>query len=50
VSRLIVEGVVEKAPTSKTAMKAVQHAFNEWQAQSGKSLTEISRVLAMSTD
>ncbi len=48
VARLIAEGVVEKAPSSKKSMLAVQNAFNEWRAQSGRSLTEISRVLAMS--
>lgn len=48
VARLVAEGVVDKTPTSKKAMTAVQEAFNEWQQQSGRSLTEISRVLAMS--
>ncbi len=48
IARLIAEGVVEKAPTSKGALKAVQAAFDEWREQSGRSLTEISRVLAMS--
>ena len=47
-ARLIAEGVVEKAPTSKTAMRAVQAAFNTWMEQSGRGLTQISRVLAMS--
>ena len=47
-SRLIAEGVVDKSPTSKTALRAVQAAFNTWRDQSGRSLTEISRVLAMS--
>ncbi|CAD0183627.1 DNA-3-methyladenine glycosylase 1 [Ruegeria sp. THAF57] len=47
-ARLIAEGVVDKAPTSKKAMTAVQDAFNVWMDQSGRSLTEISRVLAMS--
>ncbi len=47
-ARLIAEGVVDKAPTSKKAMAAVQSAFNIWMEQSGRSLTEISRVLAMS--
>jgi 3-methyladenine DNA glycosylase Tag len=47
-TRLIAEGVVDKAPTSKKAMSAVQAAFNTWMDQSGRSLTEISRVLAMS--
>ncbi|WP_270729367.1 DNA-3-methyladenine glycosylase I [Shimia sp. Alg240-R146] len=48
VARLIAEGVVDKQPTSKGAMKKVQEAFNIWMAQSGRSLTETSRVLAMS--
>lgn len=48
VARLIAEGVVDKAPTSQKALGAVQDAFSEWQRQSGRSLTEISRVLAMS--
>ena len=48
VGRLIAEGVIDKQPTSKKAMRAVQDAFNEWRAQSGRSLKEVSRVLAMS--
>ncbi|MEQ8898870.1 MAG: DNA-3-methyladenine glycosylase I [Roseovarius sp.] len=48
VARLVAEGVIDKQPTSKTAMKSVQAAFNTWMDQSGRSLTEISRVLAMS--
>lgn len=48
VARLIAEGVIEKSPTSKAAMKSVQEAFNIWMEQSGRSLKEISRVLAMS--
>ena len=48
VARLVAEGVIDKAPTSKKAMAAVQAAFNTWRDQSGRSLTEISRVLAMS--
>lgn len=49
-ARLVAEGVVDKAPTSQKAMKAVQQAFNTWKAQSGESLTTISRVLAQSID
>lgn len=48
VARLVAEGVIDKAPTSKKAKAAVQQAFNTWAAQSGRSLTEISRVLAQS--
>ncbi|WP_170478779.1 DNA-3-methyladenine glycosylase I [Ruegeria arenilitoris] len=47
-SRLIAEGVIDKPATSKKAMAAVQRAFNSWMDQSGRSLTEVSRVLAMS--
>ena len=47
-ARLVAEGVIDKPATSKTAMRAVQAAFNHWMEQSGRSLTEISRVLAMS--
>ena len=47
-ARLIAEGVIDKPATSKGALKAVQSAFTEWKAQSGRSLTEISQVLARS--
>ncbi|MEX0284567.1 MAG: DNA-3-methyladenine glycosylase I [Paracoccaceae bacterium] len=47
-ARLVAEGVIDKPATSKSAMKAVQGAFNTWMDQSGRSLTEVSRVLAMS--
>lgn len=50
VNRLIAEGVIDKPPTSAKAKAAVQAAFNDWRAQSGRSLVEISRVLAMSID
>ena len=50
VNRLIAEGVVDKVPSSKKDFAAVQAAFNTWKQQSGRSFTEISRVLAMSID
>ncbi|SMX41495.1 DNA-3-methyladenine glycosylase I [Maliponia aquimaris] len=50
VARLEAEGVVDKPPTSKKAMAAVQAAFNTWAEESGESLTTISRVLAQSID
>ena len=43
-------GVVDKAPTSKKALAATQDAFNQWREESGRSLTEISRILALSAD
>lgn len=48
VARLIAEGVIDKPPTSKSAMRAVQAAFLEWQQCSGRPLKEISRILATS--
>lgn len=50
VARLIAENVVAKAPSSRRDMAAVQAAFNTWSAQSGRSLTEISQILAASID
>ena len=47
-ARLIAEGVIDKPPGSKSAMAAVQAAFNTWMGQSGRSLTEISQTLARS--
>lgn len=48
VTRLVAEGIVDGAPSSQKSMTAVQGAFNAWQSESSRSLTEISRVLAMS--
>lgn len=45
---LIREGVVDKEPSSKRDMQAVQAAFNAWRAESGRPMTQISQVLAMS--
>lgn len=50
VARLIAEGIVDKAPSSKKAWGAVQEAFNTWMDQSGQGLTVVSRVLAQSAD
>jgi hypothetical protein len=41
---------VDKTPGSKRELAAVQQAFNSWAAESGRSLTEISRILALSID
>ena len=48
IARLIAEGVIDKAPTSQKAMTQVQNAFNKLSQESNRSLTQISRVLAMS--
>jgi 3-methyladenine DNA glycosylase Tag len=47
---LIRMGVVDKAPTSKVALQKVQAAFNELKEESGRNMTHISQVLAMSAD
>ena len=46
---LIEETVVDKTPSSKRDMAAVQAAFNRWMAESGRGLSVISRVLALGT-
>ena len=46
VTALMRQKVIDKAPSSKKALAAVQNAFNEWRADSGRSLSEISRTLA----
>lgn len=42
--------IITKTPTSKRDLINVQTAFNYWHGESGRSLTEISRILAMSID
>jgi hypothetical protein len=48
VAGLIREGVLDRAPGGKRDLVAMQHAFNQWSIQSGRNLTELSRILAMS--
>lgn len=50
VAALIDAGVIDKAPTSKTAMRQVQQAYNQWHAETGFSFAKLSRVLALSID
>lgn len=50
VAALIREGVVAKPPTSKRDLAAAQAALTTWRAESGRSLSAISRVLAASID
>ncbi len=47
VAALIREGVLDRAPGGKRDFAAIQQAFNQWSEQSGRNLTEISRILAM---
>jgi len=48
VTALIREGVLTRPTVGKRDMKTIQDTFNAWSAQSGRDLTEISRILAMS--
>jgi len=50
VAALIREGVIERAPGGKRDLVSIQTAFNQWAGESGRDLTAISRVLAMSID
>jgi 3-methyladenine DNA glycosylase Tag len=45
---LIGAGVIDKPPSGRKDLQAVQDAFNIWSRESGRDLTSISRVLAMS--
>lgn len=46
VRALIGQGVIDKAPTSKKALAAVQEAFNVWHQDSGRPFCQISRILS----
>ncbi len=46
---LIEAGVIEKPPSGRKDFQAVQDAFNGWSEATGRNLTALSRVLAMST-
>lgn len=47
-SALDAEGVVGKMPSSNNDFAAVQAAFDQWHKESGRSLTQISQILALS--
>jgi 3-methyladenine DNA glycosylase Tag len=46
---LVEAGVVDKPPSSRRDLQAVQDAFNAWSAETGRDLNALSRVLALST-
>ena len=50
VEALIAAGVIERAPGGKRDLATIQAAFNDWSRQSGRNLTEISRILAISAE
>jgi len=50
VAALKAQGIVDKKPTSKADLSAVQSAFNDWQKQSQRPLCQISRLLSFCAD
>jgi len=50
VAALKAQGIVDKKPTSKADLSAVQAAFNDWQKQSQRPLCQISRLLSFCAD
>ena len=42
----ITQGLVDRQPNSQRDLKIVQATFNDWQQQSGRSMAEISRIVA----
>lgn len=45
---LIAEGIVDKEPTSKSGLTAVQNAFNSWRDETGLPYCQLSRIMAAS--
>jgi len=45
---LIGQGLIDRRPNSQRDLKLVQATFNDWQQQSGKSMAEVSRIVACS--
>jgi 3-methyladenine DNA glycosylase Tag len=50
VSVLKAEGVVEKIPTSQKDLRKVQDVFNLWKQESGRALSEISRITSFTAN
>jgi 3-methyladenine DNA glycosylase Tag len=46
---LVEAGVLSQPPKNRKDLQAAQDAFNAWSAETGRDLTALSRVLAMST-
>ncbi len=43
---ILKQGIIDKAPTSQRDQAAMQAAFNQWQAESGRPLCHLSAMLA----
>jgi len=46
VTALIREGIIHSTPKSQRDLRASQQAFNQWRQESGRPLSQISKVLA----
>jgi 3-methyladenine DNA glycosylase Tag len=46
VAALKAQGVIDKAPTSQKDLAQVQAAYNQWHAESGRPLCQLSVMLA----
>ena len=47
---LVAQGIVTKQPTSQRDLAAVQEAFNTWRGQSGRPLSQLSMMLALTAN
>jgi len=47
---LMQAGIIDRAPTSKSALRKVQDAYNQWRQETGLRLADISRILGLSVD
>ena len=50
VAALKAQEIIDKAPTSQRDLATVQAAFNRWQEQSGRSLCQLSAMLAFTVN
>lgn len=50
VAALVAQNIVLKRPTSQRDLATVQDAFNCWQAQSGRPLSQLSMLLALTVN
>jgi len=50
VAALEAQEIIDKAPTSQRDLATVQAAFNRWQEQSGRSLCQLSAMLAFTVN
>ncbi len=48
VRALIGAGVIERKPSARDERAATQRAFNDWAAETGRALCQISKILALS--